>query len=169
VEEVQRALFAVPGVVSVEPVTAAADAIRDQLDEVLGVFDVIRAAVLLLTLLIAFNATAINLDERSRENATLFAFGLPVGRVLGMAVVESLLVGVAGTILGVLGGRLVLEWLTTVLLPESFPEIGVQAILSGPTIVTAVALGVVAVALAPVLTLRRLRRMDIPSTLRVVE
>jgi putative ABC transport system permease protein len=169
VDEVQRALFAVPGVDSVEPVTAAADAIRDQLDEVLGVFDVIRAAVLLLTLLIAFNATAINLDERSRENATLFAFGLPVRRVLGMAVVESLLVGVAGTILGVLGGRLVLEWLTTVLLPESFPEIGVQAILSGPTIVTAVALGVVAVALAPVLTLRRLRRMDIPSTLRVVE
>jgi hypothetical protein len=30
-------------------------------------------------------------------------------------------------------------------------------------------LGVVAVALAPLLTIRRMRRMDIPATLRVVE
>jgi putative ABC transport system permease protein len=37
------------------------------------------------------------------------------------------------------------------------------------TYLTAAVLGVVAVALAPVLTLRRFRRMDIPATLRVVE
>jgi hypothetical protein len=33
----------------------------------------------------------------------------------------------------------------------------------------ALVLGIAAVALAPVLTVRRVRRMDIPSTLRVVE
>jgi len=36
-------------------------------------------------------------------------------------------------------------------------------------VATAVAVGIGAVALAPVLTARRLRRMDIPATLRVVE
>ena len=41
--------------------------------------------------------------------------------------------------------------------------------LSTSTLLTAVLFGVVAVAVAPVLTLRRLRRMDIPSTLRVME
>jgi putative ABC transport system permease protein len=41
--------------------------------------------------------------------------------------------------------------------------------LSPVSIATAVVLGVGAVALAPLLTLRRLRRMDIPATLRVVE
>jgi putative ABC transport system permease protein len=169
VEEVQRGLFSLPGVVSVEPVTASADAIRQQLDEVIGVFDVIRGAILLLTLLIAFNATAINADERARENATMFAFGLPVPRVLVIAIVESVVIGLAGTVLGVVGGRLVLEWLTTVLLPETFPDLGVEVFLTGSTIATAVAFGVLAVALAPVLTLRRLRRMDIPATLRVVE
>jgi putative ABC transport system permease protein len=40
---------------------------------------------------------------------------------------------------------------------------------SAGTVLTAVVLGVVAVALAPLLTVRRLRRMDIPGTLRVVE
>ena len=42
-------------------------------------------------------------------------------------------------------------------------------LISGGTIVTAVVLGVLAVAIAPLLTIRRLRRMDIPGTLRVVE
>jgi putative ABC transport system permease protein len=36
-------------------------------------------------------------------------------------------------------------------------------------VITAALVGVVAVALAPVFTARRLRRMDVPSTLRVVE
>jgi len=39
----------------------------------------------------------------------------------------------------------------------------------GSSVVVALGLGVLAVALAPILTLRKLRRMDIPSTLRVIE
>ena len=37
------------------------------------------------------------------------------------------------------------------------------------TALTAAMLGIVAVGLAPLLTVRRLRRMDVPATLRVVE
>lgn len=168
-EEVQRGLFPEPGVVSVEPVTAAGEAIREQIEEFVSIFDVVEAAVLLLALLIAFNATAINMDERARENATMFAYGLPVGRVLLVSVVESLIIGVLGTLVGVVAGRLLLEWLLRVLLPSTFPDIGMIVDLSAGTLVTAALFGVVAVALAPVLTLRRLRRMDIPSTLRVME
>ena len=83
--------------------------------------------------------------------------------------VESLIIGVLGTIVGVVAGRLLLEWLLRVLLPSTFPDIGMIVDLSAGTLLTAVLFGVVAVALAPVLTLRRLRRMDIPSTLRVME
>lgn len=168
-EEVQRGLFDQPGVVSVEPVTAAADAIRDRINEVVDVFVVIEGAVLLLALLIAFNSTAINMDERARENATMFAFGLPAYRVLLVSVVESVLIGALGTVIGVLAGRALLEWLIRVLLPSTFPDIEVTVFVSASTIITAVAFGVVAVAVAPLLTLRRLRRMDIPSTLRVME
>ncbi len=168
-EEVQRGLFGEPGVVAVEPVTAAADSIRERIEEFVGVFDVIEGAVLLLALLIAFNSTAINMDERARENATMFAYGLPAGRVVLVSVVESVIIGALGTVVGIAVGRLLLEWLLRVLLPATFPDIGMEVALSPTTVLTAVAVGVVAVALAPLLTLRRLRRMDIPSTLRVME
>lgn len=168
-EEVQQGLFGEPGVVAVEPVTAAGDAIREQIEEFVSIFAVIEGAVLLLALLIAFNSTAINMDERARENATMFAYGLPTGRVLMVSVVESLIIGVLGTIAGVFAGRLLLEWLLRVLLPSTFPDIGMVVALSASTLLTALLFGVVAVAAAPVLTLRRLRRMDIPSTLRVME
>ncbi len=37
------------------------------------------------------------------------------------------------------------------------------------TFVTVIVLGVVAVAVAPLFTVRRMRRMDLPGTLRLVE
>jgi putative ABC transport system permease protein len=52
---------------------------------------------------------------------------------------------------------------------STMPEIGMDVAVSGDTVVAAVLLGVVAVAVAPLLTVRRLRHMDIPGTLRVVE
>ena len=149
--------------------SASSEAFRERIEEVLGVFTVIQVAVLLLALLIAFNSTAINMDERARENATMFAFGLPTWRVMGVAVTESLLVGLLGTFIGIVSGRLLLEWLIRVLVPQTLPDLGIEPFLSTSTVLTALALGVVAVAVAPLLTIRRLRRMDIPSTLRVME
>jgi len=169
VEDVQRDLFGQEGVASVQPVTDLAQSVRDQIDEVIGIFRIIEGAVLLMALLIAFNATSINMDERARENATLFAFGLPVHRVVLVAVTESLVIGVLGTVGGVLAGRLLLEWLMKVIVPDTLPDIGVVTYLAPATVATALLLGVLAVAVAPLLTVRRLRRMDIPSTLRVVE
>jgi putative ABC transport system permease protein len=55
------------------------------------------------------------------------------------------------------------------LIPETHPEIGIVTFLAPRTVLTAVGLGVLAVAAAPLLTSRKLRRMDIPSTLRVME
>ena len=49
------------------------------------------------------------------------------------------------------------------------PDVGLDIVVTASTVLTAVALGVIAVAVAPLLTIRRLRRMDIPGTLRVVE
>jgi len=49
------------------------------------------------------------------------------------------------------------------------PEIGLNYVFT-PTLVVALSvLGVVAVALAPLFNWRRLRRLDVPSTLRVME
>lgn len=99
----------------------------------------------------------------------MFAFGVPPRRALGIAVVESALIGVLATAVGIAAGIGVLSWVIGQLVIEVFPELGVEVIMSAGSIGTAVLVGVVAVALAPLLNAPRLRRMDIPSTLRVVE
>jgi putative ABC transport system permease protein len=168
-ETVRRALLAVPHVASAQTAQATTQGMQASLDEFVGILQVAAAVTLLLALLIAFNTTTIGVDERAREHATMLAFGLPPRTVLGMTTVETVLVGVAGTAIGVLGGYALLRWMTATTIPSVLPEIGVTATLSPLTVVEALALGVLTVAIAPLFTLRRTRRMDIPSTLHVVE
>jgi putative ABC transport system permease protein len=86
-----------------------------------------------------------------------------------MTTVETVLVGGVGTALGVLGGYGLLRWMTATTIPSVLPEIGITATLSTSTVAQALALGVLTVAIAPLFTVRRTRRMDIPATLRVME
>jgi putative ABC transport system permease protein len=168
-ENVRRALLGVPHIASAQTAQATTAGLRASLDEFLGILQIAAAVTLLLALLIAFNTTSIGMDERAREHATMLAFGLPVRTVLGMATVESILVGTTGTLVGMLGGYGVLRWLTGTTIPTVMPEIGVTATLSATTLIAATGLGILTAALAPALTARRLRRTDIPATLRVVE
>ncbi|MGZ6885773.1 MAG: FtsX-like permease family protein [Acidimicrobiia bacterium] len=166
---VERALFPVAGVASVQPVTEVADTIRKELDRSLGILSVVEGVLLVLALLIAFNTASINADDRAREHATMFAFGLPARTVMAMDVTESFLVGLLGTGIGIGVGWWLLSWLTTSLLATTVPDLGIATTVTSATVVLAVLMGVVAVSLAPLLTLRKLLRMDVPSTLRVVE
>ena len=52
---------------------------------------------------------------------------------------------------------------------NTMPDLGILISISAATYGLAALAGVVVVTLAPVLTLKRLRRTDIPSALRVVE
>ncbi len=83
--------------------------------------------------------------------------------------VESLMIGVVATLLGIAAGAAVVSWTMTDLLEDTLPDLGAVVELGAGSVVTALAVGIGAVALAPLLTARRLRRMDIPATLRVVE
>ncbi len=99
----------------------------------------------------------------------MFAFGLRLRSVLRIGTVESMVIGLLGTAVGLVVGWFLLDWLVTTLLPRTFPDLGLITAVSGATWLTAVGLGVLAVTIAPLLTSRKLRRMDIPSTLRVME
>jgi putative ABC transport system permease protein len=166
---VQRALFGSAGVVSVQGVTATTDALRDAMAEFTGIFQVIEGIALLLALLIAFNAASISEDERARENATMLAYGIRVRTIMRIAVIESAIIGAIGTALGLLGGWVLLRWTVDVLFPRVLPDIRLDAVLTNTSLAIVIALGIVAVAVAPLFTIRKLRRMDIPSTLRVME
>lgn len=169
VGDVQRAIFGLPGVASVQPASAMADALERTLDESVGIFRVLQYFILFLAVLIAFNSTSISADERAREHATMVAFGLPVRSLLGIAVAEGLMMGILGTAIGLGMGRVVVEWFANTMIADTLPEIGITAQLSAETVVSSVVLGVVAVAIAPLFTLRRFMRIDVASTLRVME
>lgn len=166
---VTRALFATPGVASVERGAAVPDALRSYMDEFLAILRITQTVTLLLAVLIAFNTTSIASDERRREHATMFAFGTPLQRVLGNTMIESMLIGTLGTLAGLGLGLAVLNWIIRVVARDTYPELGIPISLAPGSIAIAAMLGVIAVALAPLLSVRRLRNTDIPATLRVVE
>ena len=165
--DVKRELFGLTGVASVQGVAASAQLMRDLMEQFVGILQVLEIAV--LALLIAFNASSISADERAREHATMFAFGVPLRTVLRMAVVESLLIGLIATALGFAGGYAMLTWMVEILAEGSMPEMGLAVVFSPTTLAIALGLGALAVAAAPLLTIRKLRRINIPSTLRVLE
>jgi putative ABC transport system permease protein len=167
--EIARALFRNPSVASVERATATTDFVRDRLDDFIGILNVIEGFALALVLLIAFNSSSIGIDERRRENATMLAFGVPAGEAVGLAVAESLIVGVLGTLAGLAGGFLVVGWVANETLPETLPDLGLVTSISAGSLLVAAGVGLLAVAVAPLLSARRIRRMDVPSTLRVME
>ena len=167
-DAVKRAVFELPGVASAQPADATVTVLQDLMSTFTDIFRFVELFVLALALLIAFNAAAINVDERAREHATMFAFGVPPRAVLRGITIEGLLVGLLATAFGVGLGLLAVRWIVGGAATDA-PDLGLNVVVTAGTIALAFLLGVIAVGLAPLFTFRRLRRMDIPSTLRVME
>lgn len=166
---VERALFGAPGVASVRPVRAEAETLRTTVETFGGAIRIVGVITLGLAVLVAFTSTSVSVDERRREYATMFAAGLPPRTGLRVATVESVVCGVLGVGVGIGIGFLVAGWVVHVLLPDSFPELSARTVLTAGSLLTTLLVGILATALAPLLTFRRMRRMDLPATLRVVE
>jgi putative ABC transport system permease protein len=167
--DVQRALFDQAGIASVQPVSALVEVFENLMEMFIVFFSIAAAAVMVLAFLIAFNSTSISVDERAREIATMFAFGVRVRTVTRMTMLENLITGVLGTLLGIGLGYVVLVWMLTDRMAAQMPDISLTIALTPATLALAVILGVLVVALTPLLNMRKMLRMDVPSTLRVME
>ena len=168
-EDVQRELFALESVGSTVKASASADDLDELIGQFVGILQGVAMFVLLLAVLMAFNSASIGFEERQREHATMFAYGVRVRKSLRMAVVENLVIGVAATAIRLAGGLAMIWWVVNVSAAETMPDIGLVVEMSPATLVTVIVLGVAAVAIAPLFTVRRMRRMDLPGTLRVME
>jgi putative ABC transport system permease protein len=168
-DEVAQALFPLAGVTSVQRALTTIESLREVMAQYTDILRVTEVAAIALVLLLAFNATGIAIEERVREHATMLAFGLPIRSIVWTTALENALVGVLGTAAGIGLGWLVIRWMTGSLLPEVLPEVEVPAHISLTSIAEVLLVGIGAMALAPLLALRRLLRLDIPSALRVVE
>jgi putative ABC transport system permease protein len=167
--DVKRALLGMPAVTAVQGAAAMTDAVDQTMAQFTDVLIITVAIAMIMALLIAYNAAAINTEERTRESATMFAYGISPRRVITGNIAEALLIGTLSTIIGVAAGYGILRWILDVSMRGTMPDLGTQASVSAATYCLAALAGIVSVALAPLLTLRRLRHTDVPSSLRVVE
>ena len=167
--DIRRALFREQGIASIQAVKD----LPDSFEEVLSLFNsmlvVVRVIAMVMAFLIAFNSTSINIEERAREIATMFAFGLPVRTVLRMQIVENLITGVLGTMLGIGFGYVIVIYMINGQVEDMMPDINFTVYVSTTTLFYSGILGVLVVALTPLLSLRRMWHMNIPSRLRVLE
>ena len=168
-DDVKRALFRQAGVTSVQEVGVLGATIEQRMSQLTGILRVLEGFASGLALLIAVNSATIAIEERRREQATMFAFGLPVGTVLRTIMVETALTAMLGTAIGLGTGFLALRWLLHMFSTDTLPELGLPPLLTAGTVVAVLVLGVGVTTTAPVFSIRRLRNTDIPSTLRVLE
>jgi putative ABC transport system permease protein len=169
VNDARRELFTSTTAGSVVPVSSVTDGLRDVTMSSAGLFRMAQVLMLLIAGLVAFNLTSISMEERTREHATMLAFGVPVAKVLRMSVLEVLIVGVLATVAGAAAGYLFLGWLVTELFPRQMPDMSLSLSVSVTTLLITVGIGVLAVAATPLLLVRRLRGMDIAGSLKVRE
>ena len=168
--DVKRALFGSgTGVALVQGLSETFQSLDDSLEQSKSVFFITRIFVIFLVMLIAFNTANINVDERSRDHATMFAYGIPVRRVIANLSVEGLLLGVAAVVLGGLFGYALLLWMALFLIPNAIPEVGMIVSVRWWEMAMSFVLALAAIALAPVFAGRRLKKMFIPGQLRVME
>jgi putative ABC transport system permease protein len=167
--EIRRVLFEQDGVGAVTDIAEVANTFGDALEIFEQFLQVIQVVVIFLAFLIAFNATSINVDERVREIATMFAFGLPIHTVTRMQIVENIVIGIAGTIVGVGVGWLILQDAMGTRIEEQIEDLHMIVTLQPETLLISLTLGILVVGLTPLLSIRKMVRMDIPGALRVME
>jgi putative ABC transport system permease protein len=165
----ERALFGQPGVASVRPASSDTEALRTTVSSFTEAIQIVGFITLALGVLVAFTTVSVSVDERRREYATMFAFGFPPRSGLRVTVVESLIIGLLGTATGIGLGLVAAAWIVGTLIADTFPDLGAEMALTGGSVLLALGVGLLAVTTAPLLTFRRMRSMDVPSTLRVVE
>jgi putative ABC transport system permease protein len=168
-DDVKLALLSQPGVASVQAVSEFSEAFEDVLEIFVQFLRIIQGIVLFMAFLIAFNSTSINVDERTREIATMFAFGLPLRTVTRMQMLENLIIGVLGTIIGVLMGWFALNTMLAARVEEQLEDFKFIVTISPSTLIISIILGILVVSLTPILAVRKMRKMNIPDTLRVME
>ena len=168
--DTKRALFGTgTGVALVQGLGDSFKSVQDSLEQTTGVFILTRIFVIFLVLLIALNTANINVDERARDHATMFAYGVPVHRVIANLSVEGLLIGAASIVFGGLFGYALLLWLALFLMPTAIPEVGMVLSVRPVEMAVYFFAALAAIAVAPVFPGRKLKKMFIPGKLRVME
>jgi putative ABC transport system permease protein len=149
----------------VEAVTSAAvaDEQSQQLKEALGFFRttllVFAFIALFVGAFVIFNTFSIIVAQRTRELALLRALGASSGQVLSSVVLEALIVGLVGSILGIVAGLGIAVLLQGLLAAFGIDLPSTSTQLEPRTIVVALLVGTVVTVVSSILPARRASRV----------
>ncbi len=134
-------------------------------------FGVLRFIILLMVLLSVVNSINMTLFERTREFGTMLAVGNRPGEVFRQIMTESMLLGLIGSILGMLLGCIAALSISAIGIPMPPPpnaNIGYEAVirLIPLDILVAGGIGLVAATLASILPAKRASHLMIVDALR---
>jgi ABC-type antimicrobial peptide transport system permease subunit len=104
-----------------------------------------------------------------REIATMYAFGLRPRTVLWIQMGENFLLGLIGTGIGLALGFTMLVYFMVSRMESMLESFGLVVSVAPLTMAFIVLVTAVVVGLTPSVNYRRLLRIDIPNTLRVME
>jgi putative ABC transport system permease protein len=168
-QDINEDLFNIPGFKGVQPISKFVEAYEQLIELFTSIFAILQYTVMVLAFLIVFNTSSINVDERTREFATMGAFGTPIRTSIWILMIESFIVGVFGTIIGFFPLGFVVLGVLKGRIDAAMPEINLTGYLYPESIYVILLIGIVLVTLTPLITIRKLIKMDLPSSLRVVE
>ncbi|MFX0173384.1 MAG: ABC transporter permease [Candidatus Hodarchaeota archaeon] len=169
IDSIQEDLFRIPGYSGVQTIIKLVETYEELIDLFTSVLTVIQYAVMGLAFLMAFNTATINFNERIREFGTMGAFGTPIFTSTWILMVESIIIGIFGTLLGFYPLGIIFMEIFQIQIRISMPEVSLDGFLFLDSLLIIFFIGVVLVALTPLLSIRKLIKMDLPSALRVVE
>ncbi|UCG04177.1 MAG: FtsX-like permease family protein [Candidatus Heimdallarchaeota archaeon] len=168
-ESIQQNFFNLQGYNGIQSVIKMVKVYEELIEMFRSIFDVIQYVVLILALLLVYNTTTVNIDERTRELATMAAFGTPIRTSSLILMVESMILGFLGTITGYfLFSPFVVDILEA-RVDQAMNEIWLTSFLYPDSLIILILIGIVLVTLTPLLSIRKLIKMDLTSALRVVE
>ncbi len=166
---IQKSFFTLPGYSGIQSVTRLVKVYEELIEVFKSIFDVIQYVVLILALLLVYNTTTVNIDERTRELATMGAFGTPIRTSSWILMLESMILGILGTGIGFFFFSPFVVQVLEARVDEAMNEIWLKSFLYPESIVVIILIGIVLVTLTPLLSIRKLMKMDLPSALRVIE
>ncbi len=134
-------------------------------------FGALQLIILLMVLLSVVNSVNMSVFERQAEFGTMRAIGDRSGRVFRLIVIESVIVGLAGALLGMLmgcGAAALISWIGIEMPPPPNANLGYVASIRLTPLGVGLsgAIGFVATALASIFPAIRASRLDVVDALR---
>lgn len=165
VDEIQDKLYDLPGVASVD----VTEYTREEIDELLKAFrtfvNVMLGFSIALAAIIMFNATIMNVLERTREISSLRTLGTPRWMIAGMITLENLVYWVIGVTLGLPLGKWASAFFVQLYQSETF---NMRPVVSQQTVIYTVVGILFAVILAQLPAIRYVNRLDLAKSTKEI-